>query len=144
MLGIPQNSFRVNQSRLNIRSKECAKIRCLFGKKREAALARVGKIVCVNLKKVKNIALAISLISFAVGFSDGGESTFWYMGRPVGAILFAVFMIFRVLEKETALLDEQQRDAKREIEKSLGDAPVPHKSSNKEPCAPDLTTATSH
>jgi hypothetical protein len=121
------------------------KIRCLFGKNRGADFQRSNEIVCVmNLKKIKNIALTISLISFAVGFSGGGESMFWYMGRPVGAILFAVFMIFKVLEKETALLDEQQRAAKREIEKSFSDTSVPHKRPTKEHCAPALTKAISH
>ena len=98
----------------------------------------------MNIKKVKNIALTISLIAFAIGFSDGGESMFWYLGRPVGAILFAVFMIFMVLEKETALLDEQQRAEKKGIEKFLGTATEFPKSSHKENCAPALTTATSH
>ena len=65
--------------------------------------------VCVmNIIKTKKIALTLSLIAFAIGFSDAGESTFWYMGRPVGAILFAVYMIFMVLEKESLLLDKQR------------------------------------
>lgn len=98
----------------------------------------------MNIKKVKNIALAISLIAFAIGFSDGGESMFWYMGRPVGAILFAVYMIFMVLEKETALLDEQQCAAKKEIKMYLGTATASPKNSNKENCAPALTTAILH
>ena len=98
----------------------------------------------MNIKKVKNIALTVSLIAFAIGFSDGGESAFWYMGRPVGAILFAVFMIFTVLEKESLLLDEQRREARKEIEKFLRSESVPGKKPNKETCAPALTTATSH
>jgi hypothetical protein len=97
----------------------------------------------MNLKKIKNIALTISLVAFAVGFSDAGESMFWYMGRPMGAILFGVFLIFMVLEKESLLLDDQQLAANKEIEESLGDS-VPQKSSNKENGAPVLTTATSH
>src|SRR5947208_813846 len=69
--------------------------------------------------KPKNIFLAASLAAFAVGFSDGGESTFWYMGRPVGAVLFVLFMIFMFLEKETMLLDEQNRAAMAQLNKSF-------------------------
>ena len=98
----------------------------------------------MNIKNVKKIALAISLFAFAIGFSDAGETIFWEMGRPVGAILFAVYMIFMVLEKETVLLDEQQSVAKHEIQKSPRDRSEPQKNSNKENCAPVLTTATSH
>jgi hypothetical protein len=120
------------------------KIRCLLAKKREADFHYSDESVFVmNLKKVKNIALTISLVAFAIGFSDGGESIFWYMGRPVGAILFAVFMIFTVLEKESLLLDKQRVAANKDIGKSLGGS-APQKSSNKENCAPALTTATSH
>ena len=96
----------------------------------------------MNIKKVKNIALATSLIAFAIGFSDGGESTFWYMGRPVGAILFAVFMIFTVLEKESLLLDEQRRTENGNTKKFLGNE-FP-KNSAKETCAPVLATAILH
>lgn len=57
--------------------------------------------------KLKNIFLATALVAFALGFSDVGESVFWHSGRPIGAIFFGLFMIFNLLEKETALLDEQ-------------------------------------
>lgn len=68
----------------------------------------------MNRKTIKNIALAVSLLAFAIGFTDADESLF-YLGRPVGSILFAVFMIFTVLEKETDLLDEQTKASDNEI-----------------------------
>ncbi len=61
--------------------------------------------------KTKNIFLTLSLVAFVVGFSDPGESALWSVGLPVGAILFCLFMIFNLLEKETALLDDQNREA---------------------------------
>lgn len=64
--------------------------------------------------KLKNIFLTIGLIAFAIGFSDMGESVFWYLSRPVGAILFMLFMILNLLEKETALFDQQNSSPNRE------------------------------
>jgi hypothetical protein len=94
--------------------------------------------------KIKNIALTISSIGFAIGFSDAGESTFWYMGRPIGAIFFIVFFIFMLLEKEYAILDEQNRAT--ELERQEFDAvkAAPERISHKEDCAPALTEAPSH
>lgn len=60
--------------------------------------------------KTKTILLITSLIAFAVGFSDIGNSILSEMGRPVGAILLGLALIFAILEKETALLDEQNHD----------------------------------
>lgn len=60
--------------------------------------------------KIKNIFLIISLVAFAVGFNSG-DSVYLGAGLPFGAILLGSFMIFTVLEKETALLDEQRRVA---------------------------------
>ena len=51
------------------------------------------------------ILLATSLTAFALGFTG----ILWCLGKPVGAICFGLFMIFTMLEKETALYDEEQR-----------------------------------
>jgi len=63
--------------------------------------------------KLKHICLTISLLAFTVGFS-AGDSIYRGVGLPIGAILFGLFMIFSVLEKEVALLDGEQ---------SVGSAP---------------------
>ena len=47
------------------------------------------------MTKTTKILLAISLIAFALGFTD----ILWGFGKPVGAIFFGWFMIFKVLEK---------------------------------------------
>jgi ABC-type anion transport system duplicated permease subunit len=43
------------------------------------------------------------------GLSNAQENAFFYLGLPVGAILFGLFLIAHVLEKESALYDEQNR-----------------------------------
>jgi hypothetical protein len=59
----------------------------------------------------KYIFLALALVEFAIGFSDLRPTTFFYLGRPLGAILFGLFLIAQMLERESALLDEQNRAA---------------------------------
>ena len=98
----------------------------------------------MTVKKVKNIALTIKLVAFGIGFSDAGESIFWFMGRPAGAILFCVFLILTLLEKEMALLDQELRAEQEEMEKSLRSTARLHKNSYKEHGAPVLTTAILH
>jgi hypothetical protein len=50
------------------------------------------------------ILLAISLSAFALGFTN----ILWGLGTPVGAILFGLFMISKMLERESALYDQEQ------------------------------------
>lgn len=58
--------------------------------------------------KVKYIALTVSLLSFALGFSDLQENMFFELMRPVGAIAFIVFFIFAILGREFSILDQQE------------------------------------
>jgi hypothetical protein len=51
------------------------------------------------------ILLAVSLSGLALGFTN----ILWGFGMPVGAVCFGLFMISKLLEKETALLNEQQQ-----------------------------------
>jgi hypothetical protein len=53
--------------------------------------------------------LALALMEFAIGFSDFRPTTFFYLGRPMGAILLGLFLVVQLLERESALLDEQNR-----------------------------------
>jgi hypothetical protein len=48
--------------------------------------------------------LFISLTGWAVGFST---NVLWGMGLPVGAVFLGLFLIFKLLEKESALFDEE-------------------------------------
>jgi len=49
------------------------------------------------------ILLGISLAAFVIGFAD----ILWGLGRPIGAVFFGLFLISKLLEKETALFDEE-------------------------------------
>lgn len=59
--------------------------------------------------KPSQIFLITSILTFGVGLMDPGESVFWFMMRPIGAVLFLLYFIFQLLDKEAALLDEQER-----------------------------------
>ena len=51
------------------------------------------------------LLLAISLSCFVVS----ATGICWGLFLPAGSIVFGLFMIFRMLEKESALFDEEQR-----------------------------------
>jgi hypothetical protein len=61
------------------------------------------------MKHLPKIFLTVAVVSFAVGLSELGENSFFYMGRPVGAICFVLFMIFQFLSKETAAYDRDHQ-----------------------------------
>jgi uncharacterized membrane protein YtjA (UPF0391 family) len=93
--------------------------------------------------KWKYIFLSLSLIELAVGFSDARPTTFFYLGRPLGTILFGLFLIAQVMEKESALYDEQRRAA--QPSQKLPEVPEQPISTRREVAhAPSLTAAYSH
>jgi hypothetical protein len=56
------------------------------------------------MTKTTKTLLTLSLTAFAFGCTNllGG------IGAPVGAIFFGLFLIFRIMEKEMALFDQEQ------------------------------------
>jgi hypothetical protein len=61
------------------------------------------------MKESKYSFLVLAVIALAAGFINA-QTSFWiYLGLPVGTILFGLFLVTRVLEKEWALYDEQNR-----------------------------------
>lgn len=83
--------------------------------------------------KIKYIPLTISLLAFAIGFSDLQENIFFWLARPVGAIAFIVFFILFLLEEDYALFDESEAaNENRSLEVDSA------KSSNPNPGAPAL------
>ncbi|HUA67824.1 MAG TPA: hypothetical protein VMA13_04685 [Candidatus Saccharimonadales bacterium] len=72
----------------------------------------------------KYVFLAMSLAAFAAAAMDQQPTIFSFMTMPAGAIFFGLFMIATVLEKESALYDEQTLPTQR-----------------KRPHRPDQTTA---
>jgi hypothetical protein len=69
------------------------------------------------------ILLTISLSFFAISTTG----LLWGIALPVGAILFGLFMISKVLEKEAALYDEEQLcriQRAEQVEASIAQRPV--------------------
>jgi hypothetical protein len=50
--------------------------------------------------------LAVSIAGFAVG---AFTNVLWGIGTPIGAVCFGLFVISKLLEKEVAKFDEEQR-----------------------------------
>ncbi len=61
--------------------------------------------------RLKHIFLTLSLIELTIGFSNAWQNAFFFVALPVGAMLFGLFLIAQILEKESALYDEQRRAA---------------------------------
>jgi hypothetical protein len=106
-----------------------------FGKKGRAGPHRIHDAAIV---KAKHIFLALSVITTSVAISAGGN-IYLDVGLPLGMILFGLFLVATVMEKESALYDAQLAEQ----------TPKPSrhaKRSNKEVAAnnPVLTHAPSH
>ena len=56
--------------------------------------------------KAKHIFLALSVIAISIGVSAGGN-IYLDVGLPLGVILFGLFLVATVIEKEAALYDAQ-------------------------------------
>lgn len=93
--------------------------------------------------KLKYILLVLSLIELAVGFSDARPNTFFYLGRPVGTVLLGLFLITLVMEKESALYDEQNRAAQ-PTPKPVEQKRQPASPQREESHHPGFTAAHSH
>lgn len=55
--------------------------------------------------KLKHILLALSVTGLIVG--SVSNSIYLDVGLPIGSILFGLFMVVTIMEKESALYDEQ-------------------------------------
>jgi len=58
------------------------------------------------MTKTTKILLAISLTGFAIGCT----TLLWGIGTPVGAIFLGFFLISKLLAKEVALFDQEERE----------------------------------
>jgi hypothetical protein len=61
--------------------------------------------------RLKYVFLTLALIELAIAFSGAHPGTFFYLGLPLGVILFGLFLITQIFERESALLEEQNRAA---------------------------------
>jgi hypothetical protein len=60
------------------------------------------------MKHLPKIFLALAIIEFIIGSTELAENNFFYLGRPLGAIFFILFMIFRFTNKEVESYDQDQ------------------------------------
>ncbi len=63
--------------------------------------------------KVHTILLALSVAFLAIGFSAAAINVYCYLGLPIGTILFGLYLITKVLDKEMAayVQDQHQHDS---------------------------------
>jgi len=61
------------------------------------------------MKKLAKALLAIALVAFVAGVAEGSRPGGWGLGVPLGAVFLGLFFITRILEKESARFDEEER-----------------------------------
>lgn len=57
----------------------------------------------------KYVFLTLSLAAFAIALCDRDTTIIACLSLPIGTILLGMFLIFNLLENESALFDEQHR-----------------------------------
>ena len=61
------------------------------------------------LSKLKKLFLIVSAVEIAIWFVVPVAHTIVYLSLPLGAVIFGLFLIVSVLEKETALYDAENQ-----------------------------------
>ena len=61
------------------------------------------------MKHLPKIFLVLAVITFVIGATDLAENSFFYLGRPVGAIFFGLFLIFQFFQKEVEIYDAEEK-----------------------------------
>lgn len=67
---------------------------------------------------LKKLLLSGSLIALAISASGFGTASQWGVAAPLSAVLFILFFIVTLLEKETALYDAEHRQKQAESDTS--------------------------
>lgn len=73
---------------------------------------------------LKRFLLAGSLIALAITASGFGTAPQWGVALPMSAVLFVLFFIVTLLEKESALYDAEHRQKPTAVQRSSSDKPV--------------------
>ena len=58
--------------------------------------------------KWKYIFLTLALLELVLGFSELRPNAFFFLGWPLGAIFFGLFLMAQILERESALLEQNR------------------------------------
>lgn len=74
--------------------------------------------------------LVISLVSLAVGFTT---DLLWEFGKPFGTVVFGLFLISKMFEKEVAQFDTEEKQRLDRAKKLNGAVVHPHDGYHEEP-----------
>jgi hypothetical protein len=72
------------------------------------------------MKKLTKALLAIALVAFVAGIAEGSRPGGWGLGVPMGAVFLGLFFITRILGKESARFDEDERVRQDLAERDVG------------------------
>ena len=85
----------------------------------------------MSVPKWNHIFLALALAEFFMGISVVRPTTLFVPGLTLGAIFFGLFLMAQKLDRESALLDEQNRAAAQARNEPIR-TPAPSKNSRNE------------
>jgi hypothetical protein len=78
------------------------------------------------MNHLPKIFLAAAVVSLLIGVSDLRENSLFYMGRPLAAIFFILFMMFQFFQKEIAAYDKEEKARKTALQnRNRTAAPAP-------------------
>ena len=69
------------------------------------------------MTKTSKISLAVSIIAFALGFTDAGSNFGWGILKPISAVAFMVFFLTNLMAKEVAIYDAEERVKRKELDR---------------------------
>lgn len=66
--------------------------------------------------------LALAVLAFVAGVVEGARPGGWALGIPLGTVFLGLFFIVRILQKESAEFDEEERQRVAQAERQAGAA----------------------
>ena len=76
----------------------------------------------MRMKKLPNIMLGIAGVCLVAGIAEGMRPGGWGLGVPLAAVFLGLFFVTKMMEKEAAKFDEEQRQRQKLAEQAEGTA----------------------
>jgi len=90
------------------------------------------------------IFLTLALAAYAVAGGEGRPAALFFLGRPLGAALLGLFLVAQLSDRDSALLDEQNRAAAQAQNEPIRNPRPPKNSRNEVATHPVPTMAHTH
>jgi hypothetical protein len=79
------------------------------------------------MKKLPNLLLALTVGFFLIGALELTRPSGWGLGIPLGAVFLGLFVITKILSKESMRFDEEEQQRIAAAEQRAGLSSSPHR-----------------